>query len=334
MTFIIAEMSASHNGSLERALAIVDAAADAGADAIKIQCWHPDRMVVDRNATVVGGPWGTRNLYKLYEQCHMPWEWIPDIATRAKEHGIEWFSSVFDDLALAELERLGCPRYKIASCEITDLPLIRAVRATGKPIIISTGMASVEEITDACIAGGNVTLLKCTAAYPAPLDSCNLWTIHDMRERFHRSVGLSDHTIGLLAAATAMSLGITVLEKHLTLSRADGGPDAGFASEPHEFAELVKEIRGAEEIPQQVRAILGTTQYGPTDPELSTYRLRRSLYYNRVLTPGDVIASADIVSARPGMGLPPDELRNLIGQRIKSRALPGQPVRASDFAVK
>ena len=220
MTFIVAEMSASHNGSLERALAIVDAAGKAGADAIKIQCWHPDRMVVDKTATVIGGPWGSRNLAKLYWECRLPWEWIPYIVSRAGDHNMEWFSSVFDELALAELERLGCPRYKIASCEIVDLPLIRKVRNTGKPIIISTGMASQEEITEAVYAAGNPTLMKCTASYPASLEECHLRTIPDMRFNYGVHVGLSDHTLGTIAASTAIALGASVIEKHLTLSRA------------------------------------------------------------------------------------------------------------------
>ena len=333
MTFIVAEMSASHNGSLERALDIVDAAADAGANAIKIQCWHPDRMVVDKSAMVAGGPWGSRNLYKLYEECRLPWEWIPDIATRAKEQGIEWFASVFDELALLELERLGCPRYKIASCEIVDLPLIYKVAATSKPLIISAGMATQGDIVSAYATALkhnlelSLTFLKCTAAYPAPIDECHLRTIPDMRFNFGVDIGLSDHTLGTITATTAVALGATVIEKHLTLSRADGGPDAGFASEPHEFAEMVKACR-------EVERALGEVRYGSTPEEASTLRLRRSMYYNRDIPAGSTITGADIVSARPAGGILPDEARNVIGRCIKAPALMGQSVRYTDFVVK
>jgi len=327
--FIVAEMSANHLGQLNRALDLVKAAAEAGADAIKIQCWHPARMVADLGATVIGGPWDGRNLAELYRECWTPYRWIPAIFDEARKQGIVGFASVFDELALAELECWDCPIYKIASCEIVDIPLIQAVAKTGKPMMISTGMATEREIHAACDAaidvdGGDLTLLKCTAAYPARTIDCNLRTIPDMRKRFALNIGLSDHTLGTTAAVVATTLGATVIEKHLTLARADAGPDAGFSSEPEEFAQMVAACREATEI-------RGNIHYGPLPLEASTLALRRSLHYSRNLLAGWTITQNDIVSARPAAGLSPSKLPAIIGRVLKDNTTVGQPVKWEDF---
>jgi N-acetylneuraminate synthase len=327
--FIVAEMSANHLGQLNRALDLVKAAAENGADAIKIQCWDPARMVADPQAIVIGGPWDGRNLAELYRECWTPYRWIPAIFEEARKQGIVGFASVFDEIALAELEGYGCPIYKIASCEIIDTPLIKAVARAGKPMMISTGMATEREIQDACDAaidvdGGDLTLLKCTAAYPARIIDCNLLTIPDMRKRFALHIGLSDHTLGTTAAVVASALGATVIEKHLTLSRADGGPDAGFSSEPHEFAEMVKACREAHES-------LGVRHYGPTHHELPTLALRRSLHFTKDLPAGCTLDADHVKSARPAGGLPPARLKHLMGNVLKRNVNAGDPVKPEDF---
>jgi len=329
--FIVAEMSANHLGQLNRALDLVKAAAANGADAIKIQCWHPERMVADHQATVLGGPWDGRNLANLYRECWTPFQWIPAIFEQARKQGIVGFASVFDELALAELEGYDCPIYKIASCEIVDTPLIAAVAQTGKPLMISTGMASAGEIHNAVDAAidadgfpSNLTLLKCTAAYPARTIDCNLRTIPDMQKRFALNIGLSDHTLGTTAAVVATALGAIVIEKHITLARADGGPDAGFSSEPGEFGQMVVACREAAEA-------LGEIRYGPLPLEASTLALRRSLHYSRNLLSGWTITENDIVSARPAVGLPPSKLPLLMGKCLNSNVHVGQPVKWEDF---
>lgn len=327
--FIVAELSANHLGRLERALLLVEAAAEAGADAVKIQCWHPERMVLDPQATANGGPWHGRNLNELYQECRTPYGWIPSIADAARKRGITWFASVFDEPSLEMLEQNHCPIYKIASCEIVDLPLIKAAAKTWKPIIISTGMASEKEIHDACDAAidGSArepTLMKCTAAYPAPLSEMNLRTMTDMRKRYALPIGLSDHTIGDVAATVAVALGATVIEKHLTLSRAAGGPDAQFSSEPQEFASMVRAAHASAQA-------LGGIHYGPTPQEMSTYALRRSLHYADRLLAGAPIAAHNLTTARPATGLLPSLLPSLIGRKLKRAVEQGQPVRTEDF---
>lgn len=332
---IIAEISCNHLGDLGRAKALIEAAKNSGADAVKFQCWHPDRMVVDRSYKLTSGPWAGRTLYDLYQEAFTPWEWFPTLFDRAKEVGIEMFSSVFDTEALAYMESLGCPRYKIASFEITDLPLIRAVSATGKPIIISTGLASDDEINNAVCAterrgwlvgGDGLTLLKCTSAYPASVESANLVTLYNMR-RYTDSIGVSDHTLGLVVPIAATALGAKMIEKHLTLSRSDGGPDAAFSSEPHEFKAMVDACR-------QAAAAIGEVRYGPTVEEESSLQYRRSLYACKAIGKGveftnDVIA-AFVRSARPAGGLPPDY--PLIGRRTIRALSPGDPITGADIA--
>jgi N-acetylneuraminate synthase len=286
-------------------------------------------MVIDTDATISGGPWDGRNLLELYRECWLPLGWIQIIFEKAAQCGIVGFASVFDQLALRELEDCNCPIYKIASCEIVDLPLIEAVVKTGKPIMISTGMATESEIqaaTEAAITvdGRDLTLLKCTSAYPTPLEECNLRTIPAMRKHFGLHIGLSDHTLGTTAAVVATALGATVIEKHLTLKRTDGGPDAGFSSEPDEFAHMVKGCRAAAEA-------LGGIHYGPTTKELPTLALRRSLHYSRNLLAGWSLNEGDVVSARPAAGLLPSKLAAVTGRTLKDNVTAGQPVTWEDF---
>lgn len=265
---IIAEVSANHLGSLERALRIVDAAADAGADCVKFQTFTPEQMA-SPDLIVETDAWKGWKALELYRQAHTPRSWHAPLFARARERGLTPFASVFHPDDVDFLQTLGCPMYKIASFELTDLALIDYAAATGKPIIISTGMASSEEIKQAYLAClGYPTLLKCTSSYPAPLKDANLATITDLKKRFGPKVGLSDHTIGHTAAVVATALGATMIEKHLTLSRADGGLDAAFSAEPDEFAAMVKACREAE-------SALGTIHYGPTASEADNVKLRR-----------------------------------------------------------
>lgn len=267
---IVAEIGASHNGSYERALATVRAAAEAGADAIKLQTFTADTMVADRAAVLTDGPWKGRNLWDLYAEAAMPWEWTERLFAAAQRLGMQAWSTPYDITALAFLESIDCPRYKVASFELTATDLIAAIARTGKPIILSTGMATWEEIQAALgqiQIGHDTTLLKCTSAYPAPPDEMNLATITDMRRHFGENVGLSDHSRGYHAAVIATALGATMIEKHITLSRA-GGPDDEFAIIPEEFNTLVAAITIA-------ASAMGEPHYGPTAAEAPQYRLRR-----------------------------------------------------------
>lgn len=265
---IVAEVSGEHKGSFDRAVKLVISAADAGADAVKFQCFTPEQMV-DDSAVVQAGPWAGMNALVLYRETHTPRNWFPSLFNLAREMKMTPFASAFHPDDVDFLETLNCPIYKIASFEITDLALIRHARMTGKPLIISTGMATDREISNASLAAqpGEFTLLKCTSAYPAPIEDANLATLEDMTN-WTDSVGLSDHTLGHTAAVVATALGATMIEKHLTLSRADGGPDAAFSAEPHEFRNMVKAVREAAKA-------LGTVHYGPTDAEQSSLQLRR-----------------------------------------------------------
>ena len=332
--YIVAELSCNHLGSLPRALDLILAAKNVGADAVKLQCWHPDRMCVDREYMITSKPWQGSRLYDLYQAAFTPWEWFPILFERAKALGIECFASVFDVEALAFLETLDCPRYKIASFEITDLPLIRAVAHTGKPIVISTGMATESEVFAAagvafeCAPDRETvrpTLLKCTSAYPAPVAEANLRTMLNLKVP-GVAVGLSDHTLGPVVPVVATALGATMIEKHLTLYRSDGGPDAAFSSEPQEFKATVLACREA-------KLALGEVKYGPTEAERPSLIFRRSLYVRRplpkgmILTP-EVIASA-IVSARPALGLPPSH--PILGRRVLRDLPAGTPLTEADL---
>jgi len=327
--YLIAEMSGNHNQSLDRALAIVDAAAASGADAIKLQTYTADTMTLDVDApgftiTDKNSLWSGRRLYDLYREAHTPWSWHKAIMDRAGSLGMQCFSTPFDESAVRFLEDLGVQAYKIASFELTDLPLIECVAATGKPLIMSTGMASVAEIDEAVSvarAKGNqqIILLKCTSTYPASPSNSNLSTIPNMREVFGVEVGLSDHTMGCGVAVAAIALGAVLVEKHFTLRRADGGVDSSFSLEPAEFALLRQETE---------RAWLGIGRviYGGTEAESASRAFRRSLYVSRDLTAGDVLTSENVRIVRPGFGLPPKFISNVLGRRIRRPAAAGTPV--------
>lgn len=306
--FVIAEMSGNHNQSLDRALEIVEAAAKTGAHALKIQTYTPDTMTIDLDEREfhISDPkslWEGASLYKLYGEAYTPWEWHKPIFDRARELGMIPFSTPFDDTSVDFLESLGVPCYKIASFENTDLPLIRRVAATGKPLVISTGMANVAEIDEtvrtAREAGcKDLILLKCTSTYPATAENTNILTIPHMRELFGCEVGLSDHTMGVGVSVASVALGATVIEKHFTLNRADGGVDSAFSMEPAEMAQLVVETQRAWEAMGQVR-------YGPTDAEKKSLQYRRSLYVVKDLKAGDVLTEENLRAIRPGLGLEP-----------------------------
>jgi pseudaminic acid synthase len=322
--FIIAEMSGNHNQSLERALRIVEAAAESGAHALKLQTYLPDTMTIDLDErefhiSDTKSLWAGKSLYDLYSEAHTPWEWHEPIFDRARKLGMLAFSTPFDDSAVEFLERLNAPCYKIASFENTDLPLIRRVAATGKPVIISTGMATVSEIDEAVRAARSagckdLVLLKCTSSYPATPQSTNALTIPHLRQLFDCEVGLSDHTMGIGVAAASVALGATVIEKHFTLSRAEGGVDSAFSLEPVEMAQLVVETERAWQG-------LGEVSYGPTDAEKKSLQFRRSLYVVQDLKVGDVLTRKNVRAIRPGFGLPPKYLDQLLGRRV-SRAAP------------
>lgn len=327
--FIIAEMSGNHNASLDKALEIVDAAAASGADALKLQTFTPDTMTLDINSGefVISNPsslWVGRDLYNLYKEAHTPWEWHKPIFDRAKSHGMLAFSSAFDASSVDFLETLDVPCYKIASFECVDIPLIRKVASTGKPMIISTGMASIAEIDDAVTAARDagckhLVLLKCTSSYPASPENSNLRTIPHLADLFGCEAGLSDHTLGIGAAIAATTLGAGVIEKHFIMSRAEGGVDAAFSLEPHEFRSMVDEVRTAQ-------LALGSIFYGATESEIKGRTRRRSLYVVEDIAAGAEITLQNVRSIRPGLGLPPKFLDALIGRRV-SRAVPkGTPV--------
>ncbi|HSI22798.1 MAG TPA: pseudaminic acid synthase [Methylophilaceae bacterium] len=327
--FIIAEMSGNHNQSLERALNIVDAVARTGAHALKIQTYTPDTMTLDLDQREfhIDDPqslWAGTSLYKLYSEAYTPWEWHRPIFERARELGLIAFSTPFDDSAVDFLEGLDVPCYKIASFENTDLPLIRRVAATGKPLIISTGIATVAElhetVTTAKEAGcKDLILLKCTSTYPATPENSNLLTIPHMRELFDCEVGLSDHTMGIGVAVASIALGATVVEKHFTLRRDDGGVDSSFSLEPDEMAALVVESERAWQA-------LGKVNYGVTKAESKSLIFRRSLYITEDMKAGEILTAGNLRAIRPGLGLPPKYLEMLIGKRVTCDISRGTPM--------
>lgn len=326
---VIAEMSGNHNHSLERALAILDAAADSGARALKIQTYTADTLTLDvaDGDFLITDPdslWAGRSLHSLYQEAYTPWEWHEAIFMRARERGMIPFSTPFDESAVDFLEELDVPCYKIASFENVHLPLIRKVAETGKPIIMSTGMATEDEIAEAVDTARSagcrdLILLKCTSTYPATPENTNLATIPDMRERFGCYVGLSDHTLGIGAAVAAVAFGAVVVEKHFTLSRADGGVDSAFSMEPHEMSTLVAETERAWQA-------VGGVHYGPTDAEQSSLQFRRSLYVAEDMRAGDVFTVESLRIVRPGHGLAPKHFDEIIGRRIARDAAKGTPV--------
>jgi pseudaminic acid synthase len=318
--FIIAEMSGNHNQSLERALEIVEAAAGTGAHGLKIQTYTPDTMTLDLDEREfhISDPsslWAGTSLYKLYGEAYTPWEWHKPIFDRARALGMIPFSTPFDDTAVDFLEDLDVPCYKIASFENTDLPLIRRVAATGKPLIISTGMATVAELDETVRAAreagcNDLILLKCTSTYPATPENSNVLTIPHLRELFGCEVGLSDHTMGLGTSVAAVAHGATVIEKHFTLNRADGGVDSTFSMEPGEMAQLVMETERAWQA-------LGQVSYGPTEGEKKSIRFRRSLYIVKDLKAGEILTTENVRAIRPGLGLPTKYLEQVLGKTVK-----------------
>jgi pseudaminic acid synthase len=325
--FVVAEMSGNHNGDLQRALAIVDAAADAGAQALKIQTYTPDTITIDVDAPAFRvadehGLWGGQNLYRLYEEAHTPWDWHAPIFERARERGLVPFSAPFDPTAVEFLESLDVELYKTASAEIVDLPLIREIAATGKPLIMSTGMATLSEIEAALNAardGGcsEVVLLACTASYPADPADARLANIPLLREAFGVPVGLSDHTLGIGVAVAAVALGAVCIEKHVTLDRDDGGVDSAFSLTPGELRLLCQETENA-------RAAVGSpARVGPTESEQAVLRLRRSLYVVEDVREGDEVTPQNVRSIRPSGGLPPDALAHVVGRRFTRDAAKG-----------
>lgn len=327
--FIIAEMSGNHNQSLNRALEIVEAAAKAGAHALKIQTYTADTMTLDLDERefFISDPnnlWKGTSLYKLYQEAHTPWEWHKPIFDRCRELGMIGFSTPFDETSVDFLESLDVSCYKIASFENTDIPLIRKVAATGKPMIISTGMATVAELDEtvraAKEAGCNeLVLLKCTSSYPATPENTNILTIPHMRELFDCEVGLSDHTMGLGVSVASVALGATVIEKHFTLNRADGGVDSTFSMEPEEMCSLVVETHRAWQA-------LGRISYGPTEAEQKSLLYRRSLYIVRDMKAGEALTTENVRAIRPGHGLPPKYLSVMLGRRLINDVKKGTPL--------
>lgn len=327
-TYVVAELSANHQGSLENAIGLVKAAADAGVDAVKLQTYTADTITldVDRPEFRIGSGtvWDGRTLHDLYAEAATPWEWHEPLQRAARDAGLHFFSSPFDPTAVAFLRDLGVPAYKIASFEIIDLGLIAEVARTGKPMIISTGMATLEEITEAVSVARSagaveLALLKCTSAYPAPPEDANLRTIPDMANRFDVPVGLSDHTLGTVVPIAAVAVGAAIIEKHLTLRRADGGPDGGFSLEPTELRDMVHGIRIAEKA-------LGRVSYEPTPDEAPSRILRRSLFVVEPIAAGDAFNARNVRSIRPGHGLHTRHLPEVLGHVATRNIERGEPL--------
>ncbi|MFD1983356.1 pseudaminic acid synthase [Mesorhizobium newzealandense] len=315
--YVIAELSANHNGRIETALRIVEEAKRAGADAVKLQTYKPDTITLDSDGEefrIKGGLWDGRTLYDLYQEAHMPWDWHKLLFDHARKAAITIFSSPFDSTAIDLLEDLNAPAYKIASFEAVDLPLIKYAASTGKPMIISTGMADAEEIREAIDAareGGcrELAILHCVSGYPAPADDYNLHTMRDMIERFGLVTGLSDHTLDNTTAITSVALGASIIEKHFTLDRGGGGPDDSFSLEPTEMAALCAGAKTAWQA-------LGKVDYGRKSSEQGNVKFRRSLYFVRDLKAGDVITRDSVRSVRPGFGLAPKNLEAVLGRTV------------------
>lgn len=330
--YVIAELSANHNGKLETALKIIEEAAKAGADAVKLQTYRPDTITLDSDANefkIKGGLWDGRTLYELYEEAHMPWEWHKPLFDHAKRIGIPIFSSPFDTTAVDLLEDLNAPAYKIASFEAVDLPLIRYVAATGKPMIISTGMADAEEIQEAITAAlesgcKQLAILHCVSGYPAPAGDYNLRTIGDMIERFGLVTGLSDHTLDNTTAIASVVLGASIIEKHFTLDRNGGGPDDSFSLEPADLTALCRDSKTAWKA-------LGQIDYGRKSSEQGNVQFRRSLYFVKNMRAGEVVTADCVRSVRPGFGLPPKKLDWVVGQKLNKAVSANTPVKKDCF---
>ena len=326
--YVVAELSANHHQDYEQAVRLVAAAAEAGADAVKLQTYTADTLTLDSDRPEfrigAGSPWAGRTLHDLYAEAYTPWEWQPRLKEVAERLGLALFSTPFDPTAVEFLEAMGVPAYKVASFEIVDLPLIRQIAATGKPVIVSTGMATREEIAEAVAtirAAGNeqIALLKCTSAYPSPPESMNLRTIPDLAASFGVPAGLSDHTLGIAVPVAAVALGATIVEKHFTLSRDLGGPDAPFSLEPAEFKAMVEAIRTAEKA-------LGEVAYGPRPDETPSLAFRRSLFVVADVAAGEPLTADNVRSIRPGHGLAPKHLDRVLGRRAARDISRGTPL--------
>ncbi len=326
-TYIVAEMSANHAQSLDRAVKIVEAAKKAGADAIKLQTYTPDTITIDSDNEyfrINGTIWDGRTLYDLYREAHTPWEWHPVLKRVADELSLHFFSAAFDPSSVDFLESLDVPAYKVASAEIVDLPLLQKIAATRKPVIVSTGMATLSEIDTAVrtlrgAGADQLALLKCVSAYPAPPEEMHLLTIPHLAESFGVPVGLSDHTLGTEVSIAAVALGASIIEKHLTLSKKDGSPDSEFSLEPEEFAAMVSAIR-------RVECAVGSVRYGASKHEEVARRYRRSLFIVEDVEAGDVLTERNVRSIRPAQGLPPAYLNEVIGRRARRKLARGTPL--------
>ncbi|MFL0797184.1 MAG: pseudaminic acid synthase [Cellvibrionaceae bacterium] len=316
--YIIAELSANHGGKIENALKLIELAKQCGADAIKLQTYRPDTITIDCDKPdfkISGGLWDGRTLYDLYDEAHTPWEWHKQLFEHARKTGITTFSSPFDFTAVDLLEDLNAPAYKIASFEAIDLPLIKYVAKTGKPMIISTGMADEEEILEAVNAAEEagckeLAILHCVSGYPAPAADYNLRTIIDMQERYGELVGLSDHTLDNTTAITSVALGACIIEKHFTLDRSGGGPDDSFSLEPAELKQLCNGAKTAWQA-------LGNVDYGRKSSESGNVVFRRSLYFVEDIKAGEIITPDNVKSIRPGYGIPPKHLDEIMGKRVR-----------------
>jgi N-acetylneuraminate synthase len=326
--YIIAELSANHHQDFERAARLIDAAKDAGADAIKLQTYTPDTITIDsdRSEFRIGGGtlWDGRSLYELYGEAFTPWDWQPKLKQLANDAGLALFSSPFDETAVDFLEGMDVPAYKVASFELVDIPLIQKMARAGKPLIMSTGMATVEEIEEALAAARQegateIALLKCTSAYPSPADEMNLRTIPELARKFGVPAGLSDHTMGMAVPVAAAALGACIIEKHLTLSRADHGPDSAFSLEPDEFRMMVDAVRFAEKA-------LGVAQFGPSAPEQASLAFRRSLFVVEDVKTGETFTSKNVRSIRPAHGLHTRHLSSILGRRAVCDIERGTPL--------
>jgi len=316
--FIIAELSANHNGNIEIALESIKAAKRAGADCIKLQTYTADTITIDSNKDdflIKGTIWNGKNLYELYKQAYTPWEWHSKLFEEANKQGLVCFSSPFDKTAVDFLETLNVPAYKIASFEITDIPLIEYVASKNKPIIISTGIANIEDIElaiNACkrMGNSNIALLKCTSSYPAPIEEANMCMVKDLAERFNVISGLSDHTMGSIVPIVATALGAKIIEKHFIIDRSIGGPDASFSMNEQEFSEMVKEIRNVE-------TAIGKIDYKLTDKQKINRNFSRSLYIVENIKKGEIITENNVRSIRPGFGMHPKYFNEILGKKVK-----------------
>jgi pseudaminic acid synthase len=333
--FIIAELSANHNGSLDNALATIKAAKRAGADCIKLQTYTADTITIDSTkedfVLKQGTIWDGKNLYNLYQEAYTPWEWHEQLFKAAADEGLACFSSPFDPTAVELLEQLGSPAYKIASFEITDIPLIKLVASKGKPVIISTGIATIEDIELAVktcreVGNHNIALLKCTSSYPAPIDEANMVMVKDLAQRFNVISGLSDHTLGATAPIVATCFGAKIIEKHFIIDRSIGGPDASFSMNEEEFSQMVKAVREAEKA-------IGSVDYNLTEKQLKGREFSRSLYIAQNVNSGQTVTTENVRSIRPGFGLHPKYLESIVGKKFIVDVDRGERARLDMFEI-